>query len=115
MRAFNHAFPARFSRPWPIAGEICRALRDWFPMEAKAKAEILHGVIRKFGAGGSDITSEEWGRFVAAQNDGYRTGPEIGERVPEFTLPDQHGKNRTLNDLTGPNGLLLVFSRSADW
>jgi hypothetical protein len=84
-------------------------------MDAKAKAEILHGVIRKFGAGGRDITSEEWGQFVAAQNDGYRTGPEIGERVPEFTLPDQHGKNRTLKDLSGPNGLLLVFSRSADW
>jgi hypothetical protein len=110
MRAFNHAFP----EPSLIAGKIRLALREWF-MEAKAKAEILHGVIRKFATGGSDITSEEWGRFVAAQNDGYRTGPEIGERVPEFTLPDQHGKNRTLKDLSGPNGLLLVFSRSADW
>ena len=84
-------------------------------MDAKAKAEILHGVVRKFGAGGKDITSEEWGQFVAAQNDGYRTGPEVGEQVPDFTLPDQHGRNRTLKDLTGPNGLLLVFSRSADW
>jgi hypothetical protein len=98
-----------------IAGKISRALRDCYPMDAKAKAEILHGVIRKFGAGGSDITPAEWGQFVAAQNDGYHTGPEIGERVPEFTLPDQHGKNRTLKDLSGPNGLLLVFSRSADW
>jgi len=111
MRAFNHAFP----EPPLIAGKIRPALRDCCPMDAKAKAEILHGVIRKFGSGGSDITSEEWGQFVAAQNDGYRTGPEIGERVPEFTLPDQHGKNRTLKDLSGPNGLLLVFSRSADW
>ena len=84
-------------------------------MEAQEKADILHGIIRKFGAGGKDITSEEWGRFVAAQNDGYRTGPEIGARVPDFALPDQHGKFRTLKDLTGPNGLLLVFSRSADW
>ena len=29
-------------------------------MDAKAKAEILHGVIAKFRSGGSDITSEEW-------------------------------------------------------
>ena len=71
-------------------------------MDAKAKADILHGVVRKFGGGGGDITSEEWGRFVAAQNDGYRTGPEIGERVPDFSLPDQHGKPRTLKDLSGP-------------
>jgi hypothetical protein len=56
-------------------------------VDAKAKAEILHGVVRKFGAGGKDITSEEWGRFVAAQNDGYRTGPEIGERVPTSRCP----------------------------
>jgi len=33
-----------------------------------------------------------------------RTGPEIGEKVPEFTLPDQFGRNRSLHDLTGPNG-----------
>ena len=84
-------------------------------METKAKAEILHDVIRKFAAGGSDITPEDWGRFVDAQNDGYQTGPEIGEKVPDFTLPDQHGRNRTLAELMGPNGLLLVFSRSADW
>jgi hypothetical protein len=84
-------------------------------METSAKAEVLHGVIAKFRAGGKDITSEEWGRFVAAQNDGLRTGPEIGERVPDFVLPDQYGKPRTLKDLSGPNGLLLVFSRSADW
>ena len=84
-------------------------------MGPSAKAEVLHSVIAKFRAGGKDITSEEWGRFVAAQNDGLRTGPEIGERVPDFALPDQYGKTRTLKDLSGPNGLLLVFSRSADW
>ena len=53
--------------------------------------------------------------FVEAQNDGYRTGPEIGAKTPDFTLPDQTGRSRSLHDLTGPNGLLLVFSRSADW
>ena len=53
--------------------------------------------------------------FVEAQNDGYRTGPEVGETVPDFTLSDQNGKSWALHDLMGPNGLLLVFSRSADW
>lgn len=41
------------------------------------------------------------------------TGP--GERIPEFSLPDQSGELRSLKDLAGPNGLLLVFHRSADW
>jgi len=66
-------------------------------------------------AGGGDITSADWLQFVEAQNDGYQTGPAIGEKVPDFSLPDQYGKRWALPELMGPNGLLLVFSRSADW
>jgi hypothetical protein len=84
-------------------------------MDASAKASILHGMIRRMGAGGADITTEDWLDFVEAQNDGYQTGPSIGEKVPDFALPDQYGRTRTLNELMGPEGLLLVFSRSADW
>ena len=84
-------------------------------MDQKTKAAVLHDIIRKFAAGGKDITSDDWRQFVEAQNDGYRTGPEIGEKVPDFTLPDQHGKSRGPAELMGSNGLLLVFSRSADW
>jgi hypothetical protein len=84
-------------------------------MEATAKASILRGMIRRLGAGGSDVTLKDWQEFVQAQNDDYRTGPAIGEKVPQFELRDQYGKNRRLDDLTGPHGLLLVFSRSADW
>ena len=84
-------------------------------MDQKTKAAVLHEIIRKFAAGGKDITPGAWREFVEAQNDGYRTGPEIGEKVPDFTLTDQHGKSRALAELMGKNGLLLVFSRSADW
>ena len=85
-------------------------------MDAQTKATILHDVIRRrFATGGGDLTTAEWLAFVDAQNDGYRTGPAIGEPVPDFTLPDQAGKSRALHELMGPNGLLLVFSRSADW
>jgi len=54
-------------------------------------------------------------RHVAATNDGCTTGPEPGDRIPDFSLPDQNGALRAFADLTGPNGLLLVFHRSADW
>ena len=84
-------------------------------MDQSTKASVLRGMIRRMGAGGADITTKDWLEFVEAQNDGYRTGPDIGQRVPDFTLADQHGQIRALNDLTGPHGLLLVFSRSADW
>ena len=52
---------------------------------------------------------------MRATNDGYATGPDSGERIPEFALPDQSGAIRTLSDLAGSNGLFLVFHRSAEW
>lgn len=43
------------------------------------------------------------------------TGPNPGDQVPAFTLPDQSGQSRTLASLQGPKGLVLLFFRSADW
>jgi len=51
----------------------------------------------------------------AAVIDVQKLGPQIGARVPEFSLRDQHGETRTLSSLMGPNGAILVFFRSADW
>ena len=42
-------------------------------------------------------------------------GPQVGERVPGFSLPDQNGRIQTLDSILGPNGALLLFHRSADW
>jgi hypothetical protein len=81
----------------------------------QTKAFVLRDMVRRMAAGGGDITATYWLQFVEAQNEGYQTGPAIGEKVPDFSLPDQHGKRWTLPELMGPDGLLLVFSRSADW
>jgi hypothetical protein len=42
-------------------------------------------------------------------------GPQVGELVPEFSLPDQNGEIQTRESIMGPNGAMLVFIRSADW
>ena len=42
-------------------------------------------------------------------------GPQVGARIPDFTLADQNGTPRTLRSLMGPKGLMLVLFRSADW
>jgi len=42
-------------------------------------------------------------------------GPRVGERVPDFSLPDQTGKIRNLQSIMGPRGAMIVFYRSADW
>ena len=43
------------------------------------------------------------------------TGPEVGAKIPDFSLPDQTGHTRDFASLKGPKGLVLVFFRSADW
>jgi peroxiredoxin len=43
------------------------------------------------------------------------SGPEIGERIPDFEAFDQNGNLVSLNSVMGPNGAMVVFVRSADW
>ena len=50
-----------------------------------------------------------------AKIDLSKLGPQIGERVPDFTLKDQNGKTWTLQSLMRSKGAMLVFYRSADW
>jgi len=44
-----------------------------------------------------------------------KLGPQVGERVPDFSLKDQNSQTLTLQSIMGPKGALLVFFRSADW
>ena len=58
------------------------------------------------------------GLVISATADGpdpQTLGPRAGERVPEFSLPDQYGATRALTSTFGPKGAVLVFFRSADW
>ncbi len=42
-------------------------------------------------------------------------GPAVGTRVADFSGVDQSGRTQTLQSVMGPNGVMLVFFRSADW
>ena len=42
-------------------------------------------------------------------------GPQVGERVPDFALPDQYGRIQTLDSIMGERGAMILFHRSADW
>ncbi len=83
-------------------------------LDPARKTAVLTEVLRQFGSG-KKVDPADWADFVKAQNEGLQTGPEVGQRVPDFELPDQNGKSSKLEDLMGPNGLLLIFTRSADW
>ena len=55
------------------------------------------------------------GPAAAPAIDVTRLGPQVGQRIADFSLSDQLGKTWTRDALMGPKGLMLVFSRSADW
>ena len=84
------------------------------PEDLAEKAAVMRE-FRRLRAAGLPVPPELYAQHLKATNDSYATGPEPGERIPEFSLPDQSGVARSVPDLTGPNGLLLVFHRSADW
>jgi cytochrome oxidase Cu insertion factor (SCO1/SenC/PrrC family) len=42
-------------------------------------------------------------------------GPGVGQPLIAFEARDQGGAPRNLDSLKGPNGLALLFFRSADW
>ena len=42
-------------------------------------------------------------------------GPQVGEQVPDFSLPDQNGRVWTRDSILGPNGAIVLFHRSANW
>ncbi len=47
--------------------------------------------------------------------DGHSTGPEVGERLPDFGLPDANGELVDLDKGRGFAKAVVVFYRSAVW
>jgi cytochrome oxidase Cu insertion factor (SCO1/SenC/PrrC family) len=44
-----------------------------------------------------------------------QTGLKVGAKAPRFTLRDQEGKERSLDEFLKKGKVALVFFRSADW
>ena len=45
----------------------------------------------------------------------HPAGPAIGERLPDFELPDQHGRAVRFHSDRGNSQAAVVFFRSAVW
>ena len=52
---------------------------------------------------------------ILGVHDATQIGPATGATAAEFSLLDQLGQPRTIESLMGPQGLVLLFFRSADW
>ena len=60
-------------------------------------------------------SQDERANFRYPDTDDYPKGPAIGESLPDFTLPDQHGNPVRYSDVRGDGGALVMFHRSARW
>ena len=47
--------------------------------------------------------------------DGHATGPAVGDRLPDFTLPDASGRPISFHADRGSTKSAIVFYRSAVW
>jgi hypothetical protein len=54
-------------------------------------------------------------QLSALQAQPPKTGPAVGQLVPDFSAQDQTSRSQTLKSILGPKGAMLVFFRSADW
>ena len=59
------------------------------------KAEAMQE-FRRFRDAGLPVPPDVRARHVEATNDGYSTGPDQGQRISAFSLPDQNGIIRSL-------------------
>jgi len=80
-------------------------------MAASISARIAAGCVSAWLAVGS---AGAW-QTSATAVDLQRIGPQVGTVVPDFTLADQSGTERSLDSLMGRDGVVLIFFRSADW
>ena len=62
-------------------------------------------------ASAPDLRAQARGRPVPEE----QTGLKVGTKAPKFTLKDQDGKERSLDEFLGEGKVALVFYRSADW
>ncbi len=45
----------------------------------------------------------------------FPTGPDVGQKVPDFTLPDYSGEMVNFSEERGARRALILFYRSASW
>jgi cytochrome oxidase Cu insertion factor (SCO1/SenC/PrrC family) len=61
------------------------------------------------------VASSAWSQTKGKPAPEEQTGPKVGTKAPKFTLKDQEGKERSLDEFLGKGKVALVFYRSADW
>ena len=76
---------------------------------------VLMAVLLLSNAGAGSAAAGQTTGSARVRVDVSKLGPQVGQRVLDFSLSDHTGRVRTLDSIMGPRGAMLVFLRSADW
>jgi peroxiredoxin len=76
---------------------------------------LASGAIMIWSAWGLAQSDRPRLRPLDEQSTKATTGLEVGTHIPDFEIMDLNRQRQTFDSLKGPRGLVLVFSRSADW
>ncbi len=61
------------------------------------------------------VVAAAFGLIAAAPPPAYDIGPAVGATIPALLVTDAAGKPQTLKSVSGRNGTVLMFFRSAKW
>ena len=82
-------------------------------------SQSKHGLLRASGAATLLVTVLSTAAVLFAQADqgdyADAWGPSLNAPIPLLAASDQNGELQDIASLTGENGLLVLFNRSAVW
>jgi peroxiredoxin len=93
------------------AASLAEALAEICVMEAPLWRRIETWVAKQRASGSPFVEATQGLADRLQAGEVGCDAPKIGERLPPFLLPDQRGHLVCLEDLLGPNGLVLSFNR----
>lgn len=102
----------RYARvgPWTLGLVTINEMLD--SLKTKLRSAIGVTLVLSVVGGAQQGVAQE---LAPGRIDVSELGPQVGEIVPDFSLPDQRGRIWTRDSIMGPAGAMLVFVRSADW
>ena len=110
-------YPVTRDVPWPALlmfgaglGLVLHAMRHAYGEADRYRGKVAAPIVLVAGIAISALFS--YGILVGTRDlPASGNAPRVGDRAPDFTLPDQDGRQVTLAQLLAPGGAVLVFYR----
>ena len=90
-------------------------MQDNFIGFARRCLKIFTSIVKTGSLVGVVLVAGSISSLVMADSYQNNWGPEVGSQIALLAAKDQNGDLQELKDLTGSQGVLIFYNRSADW